>query len=271
MIALLLNGERVADPAHAISAEERGLQYGDGVFETMLLRDGQVRYFADHYARLRLGCKRLGIASPDIDLIESDVAKILRVGNEGVLKLIVTRGVGGRGYRSAPSLRPTRMLSLYALSAADSLPGITARWCNTRLARNPQLAGIKHLNRIEQVLAQNEWRDASIAEGLMLDTEGELICATAANVFFFSERTLVTPDLRFSGIRGVMRAQVLSMARLLKIDAEERSVWPQELAAASEVFVTNAIRGLRPVLHLDAQTWQVGPVTQQLTAALSRS
>jgi 4-amino-4-deoxychorismate lyase len=270
MIALLLNGESVADAAHAISAEERGLQYGDGVFETMLLRDGQVRYLEDHYARLRLGCERLGIASPDINIIESDIALILRVANEGVLKLIVTRGAGGRGYRSTKSLHPTRMLSLYSLGVADSTPGITARWCDTRLARNSQLAGIKHLNRIEQVLAQNEWHDASIAEGLMLDTEGELICATAANVFFFSDRTLVTPDLRFSGIRGVMRLQVLSMARLLKIDVEERSVWPQELASASEVFVTNAIRGLRPVLRLDAQTWQVGPVTQQLAAALSR-
>jgi 4-amino-4-deoxychorismate lyase len=271
MIALLLNGQSVADVAHAISAEDRGLQYGDGVFETMLLRDGQVRYLADHYARLLLGCERLGIVPPTMKVIESDIAQMLRVGSEGVLKLIVTRGAGGRGYRSMPSLQPTRVLSLHALPAADTAPGITARWCDTRLARNPQLAGIKHLNRIEQVLAQNEWHDANIAEGLMLDTEGELICATAANVFFFSERTLVTPDLRFSGIRGVMRAQVLSMARLLKIDVEERSVWPQELAAASEVFVTNAIRGLRSVVRLDAQNWQIGPVTQQLTAALSWS
>jgi 4-amino-4-deoxychorismate lyase len=271
MIALLVNGQSVADVAHAISAEERGLQYGDGLFETMLLRDGQVRCLADHYARLLLGCERLGIVPPGIDIIQSDIVKILRVANEGVLKLILTRGAGGRGYRSMPSLQPTRMLSLHALPAADNAPGITARWCDTRLARNTQLAGIKHLNRIEQVLAQNEWHDATIAEGLMLDTEGELICATAANIFFFSERTLVTPDLRFSGIRGVMRGQILSMARLLKIDVEERSVWPQELAAASEVFVTNAIRGLRPVVRLDAQTWQVGPIAQQLITALSRS
>jgi 4-amino-4-deoxychorismate lyase len=271
MIALLVNGQSVADAAHAISAEERGLQYGDGVFETMLLQDGQVRYLADHYARLEMGCERLGIAPPIIDIIKSDIAQVARVANDGVLKLIVTRGAGGRGYRSTTSLQPTRMLGLHPLPATDNTPGITVRWCNTRLARNAQLAGIKHLNRIEQVLAQNEWHDTHIAEGLMLDTEGELICATAANVFFFSERTLVTPDLRFSGIRGVMRAQVLSMARLLKIDVEERSVWPQELAAASEVFVTNAIRGLRPVLRLDAQTWQVGPIAQQLTSALSRS
>jgi 4-amino-4-deoxychorismate lyase len=271
MIALLVNGQIVADVTHAISAEERGLQYGDGVFETMLLRDGQVRWLPDHYARLQLGCERLGIAPPTIDIIKSDIAQVVRVANDGVLKLIVTRGSGGRGYRSTPSLQPTRVLGLHTLPAADTTPGITVRWCDTRLARNAQLAGIKHLNRIEQVLAQNEWHDAHIAEGLMLDTEGELICATAANVFFFSERTLVTPDLRFSGIRGVMRAQVLSMARLLKIDVEERSVWPQELAAASEVFVTNAIRGLRPVVRLGAQTWQVGPIAQQLSSALSRS
>ena len=271
MIALLVNGKSVADTAHAISAEERGLQYGDGIFETMLLRDGQVRYFADHYARLQLGCERLSITPPAIDIIKSDIAQIVRVANAGVLKLTLTRGAGGRGYRSAPSLQPTRMLGLHPLPTVENTSGIAVRWCDTRLARNAQLAGIKHLNRIEQVLAQNEWHDAHFAEGLMLDTEGELICATAANVFFFSERTLVTPDLRFSGIRGVMRAQVLAMARLLKIDVEERSVWPQELAAASEVFVTNAIRGLRPVVRLDVQTWQVGPIAQQLSAALSRS
>jgi 4-amino-4-deoxychorismate lyase len=204
-------------------------------------------------------------------VLRADLAQASTLAHDGVLKLIVTRGAGGRGYRASSALQPTRILSLHDLPKSEASQGIAVRWCETRLARNAQLAGIKHLNRLEQVLAQNEWRDEQIAEGLMLDTEGELICATAANVFIVSERTLVTPDLRFSGIRGVMRQHVILTAHRLGIEVEERAVWPQELMSAGEVFVTNAVRGLRSVLQLEHCTWQPGPVVQRLTAALSLS
>jgi len=104
----------------------------------------------------------------------------------------------------------------------------------------------------------------------MLDTEDEVICATAANLFLVSEDTLVTPDLRFSGIRGVMREQVLSKAMSLNIDVQERAVRTKEVLGASEVFLTSTVRGLRPVVRLDDRTWQIGPIVTRLIAALSR-
>jgi len=269
MIALLVNGQLRADCTSAIDAQDRGLHYGDGVFETMLLQNGKVRFLTNHYARLKAGCERLAIPAPTDTTIAGDVELLGRIAAEGVVKLIVTRGVGGRGYRSTAALTPSRITSLHAMPLSDGAQGIAVRWCRTRLARNVQLAGIKHLNRLEQVLAQNEWHDGQIAEGLMLDTEDEVISATAANVFLVSEGVLVTPDLRFSGIRGVLRDQVLVKAVSLGIEVQERAVRAKELLNASEVFLTSSVRGLRPVVRLDERTWQIGPIASRLLAALS--
>ncbi|MBC7984817.1 MAG: aminodeoxychorismate lyase [Candidatus Obscuribacterales bacterium] len=270
MIALLINGEPAADIAHAISAADRGLQYGDGVFETMRLYSGEVQYWQDHYARLQAGCVRLGIAVPTLDVCGNDIAKLATHAPNAVVKLMVTRGVGGRGYRPTAGLDTTRITSLHPLPSAQPEGGIAVRWCTTRWARNPQLAGIKHLNRLEQVLAQNEWHDEIIAEGLMSDTEGELISATAANVFIVSGNVLATPDLRYCGIRGVMRKRVLMTAVTLGIRIEERALWPRDLLSAQEVFITNAIRGIRYVRTLlEERHWQLGPVTQRIISQLT--
>lgn len=263
----LINGEPLATGARAVGAQDRGLQYGDGLFETMRIVKGRVRFWNDHYARLQLGCKRLAMHAPARDLLEREIQRLIAKAPDAVLKLLVTRGESGRGYRPASDSTPTRILSVHPVPES-SLTEIAVRWCAMRMARNAQLAGVKHLNRLEQVLAQNEWRDERIAEGLMLDTEGEVVCATAANLFIVSEGVLVTPDLRFSGVRGVMRGQVLAAARSLKIDVDERSVWPDELPAASEVFVTNAVRGIRSVVALEETTWPAGPVASRLMQAL---
>src|SRR5215471_865923 len=159
MLAAVVNGSKVRDVQHAIALEDRGLAYGDGVFETMLLRQGQVRFVEDHLARLEFGCKRLGISAPSIDALKNDLQLIAGAQNDGVIKLIVTRGAGGRGYRASADLAPTRIAILYASIEPDAEDGIEVRWCATRLARNATLAGIKHLNRLEYVLAHNEWND----------------------------------------------------------------------------------------------------------------
>ena len=256
-IAILVNGSRPLDLGHAVAANDRGLHYGDGVFETALLNEGAVRFLDAHLERLVQGCERLGIPLPSIDALRSEIDTVTANLRSGVLKLIVTRGVAqSRGYRPETSSASTRIVALYAAPNHAQPPAeIQVKWCETRLGRNARLAGIKHLNRLEQVLAQAEWRDTAIAEGLMLDTEGELVCGTASNVFIVREGTLFTPDLRFCGVRGVMRAQVLRAARALNIPISEEPLWPDDLLQAQEVFVTNAVRGIRSVDQLDLTRW----------------
>lgn len=264
-LTTLVNGIAPADPALAIAANDRGLSYGDGLFETMLLRDGMVRFLSSHLSRLQAGCRRLDIGYPETALA-ADIAQISTTAHEGVVKVILTRGPGGRGYRPLEGAQGTRIVSLHPLPAGSG--SIIARWCELRLSRNPALAGMKHLNRLEQVLAQREWNDQDIGEGLMLDTEGELVGGTASNVFIVRQGMLLTPDLRFCGVWGVMREQVLRAAAKLGLQSGEEPLWPHDLDAASEVFVTNAVRGLRSVIALDEHRWSAGPIARRLSAAL---
>jgi 4-amino-4-deoxychorismate lyase len=269
MLAARVDGTAVTDNWSGIGIENRGFQYGDGLFETAALIGGRVRFLDGHLSRLQHGCERLSIPMPQSDLLAQEIAQVTAGHERGVVKVIVTRGAGGRGYRPVDGVASKRVVALY--SAPESLAadvGIEIRWCTTRCARNAQLAGMKHLNRLEQVLAQAEWRDAAIAEGLMTDTEGELVSGTSSNVFLVIEGVLVTPDLRYAGVAGVMRGQVLKIAQAQDWHCEERAVWPEEVMHATEVFVTNAVRGIRPVLKLGERHWNVGSVTRGIASAL---
>jgi 4-amino-4-deoxychorismate lyase len=265
-LAVLIDGAAPRDLASGVAVNERGLHYGDGVFETALLANGRVRFLEQHLERLNEGCERLGIPVPDRATLLGEIERITKPLRSGVLKIIVTRGVG-RGYRPPANAQPTRMVVMYAAPATIKAQ-IAVQWCETRLGRNPRLAGVKHLNRLEQVLAQAELRDAGVDEGLMLDTEGELVCATSGNVFVVREGLLITPDLRFCGVRGVMRRQVLCAAVQLGIATREEPLWPHDLNAASEAFVTNAVRGVQSIIALDALHWGEAPVAAALRKAL---
>lgn len=265
--AVLVNGIEPDDAAHAIAIDDRGLNYGDGLFETALVTDCRVRFLEDHLQRLSDGCERLGIAAPDRDVLRSEIERVIGATTEGVLKIVVTRGTATRGYRPQSSVEPTRIVALHA-APSSTQSTVALRWCETRLARNARLAGIKHLNRLEQVLAQAEWDDGSIAEGLMLDTEGEVVCATASNVFVVRDSVVLTPDLRFAGVRGIMRLQVLRAARQAGVVVSEEPLWPQDIESASEVFVTNAVRGIRSAVALGSLQWRAGPVADKLRKAV---
>jgi 4-amino-4-deoxychorismate lyase len=254
--AVLVNGISPADPLQAIAVEDRGLHYGDGLFESALLVQGRVRFLEQHLHRLALGCERLGI-------VLSGSAE------RAVLKIVVSRGVGPRSYRPSSRSKTTRIVALYPAPPQPPGQRLALRWCETRLGRNARLAGIKHLNRLEQVLAQAEWYDESIVDGLMLDTEGELVSGTASNVFVVRGGVLVTPDLRFCGVLGIMRAEVLRLAHELGIAVSVEPLWPHDVEAASEVFITNAVRGIRSVTELGAWRWTDAPIADRLRKALN--
>jgi 4-amino-4-deoxychorismate lyase len=265
---VLVNGIAVSDPLHAIAVDDRGLCYGDGVFETMLVKDGTVRFIDDHLARLTLGCQALRIPCADDVLLRREIEQLSTTAPECIVKIIVTRGTSGRGYRAPEDANSTRIVSRHAITSPSPVAGIATCWCDTRLGRNPALASIKHLNRLEQVLAQSEFSAAEFGEGLMLDSEGEVISGTATNLFAVIDGVLCTPDLRNCGIRGVMRAQVLKAARRLSLTTTECALQPDDLARATELFVTNAIRGIVPVKSLGAQQYPANDLARTLANTL---
>jgi 4-amino-4-deoxychorismate lyase len=240
-----INGRR----STRIDSRDRGLQYGDGLFETMRIRRGEVRFLDQHLERLFAGCRRLRIAGPPGAELRRELEHIAGRRKEGVLKLIVTRGVSSlRGYRPTGRERCTRILALHPLpSAALTASPVRIRLCATPLGINPGLAGLKTLNRLESVLARAEWNSERIWEGLMRDVDENIVCGTMSNLFVRSGFTLVTPVLDRCGVAGVMRRWILENAGDMALRPSERRVRWQDLREADEVFVTNAVVGLKSV------------------------
>jgi 4-amino-4-deoxychorismate lyase len=223
----------IADPG--VRASDRGLQYGDGLFETMSVRQGRIVLLERHLARLARGCERLGIGNvPDTEL-RRELQCAAEQPGAGMVKLILTRGVQPRGYRPDPQLTPTRIVTAYPAPAypADwTRGGVQLRLCDLRLSEQPRLAGLKHLNRLEQVLARQEWSAPVPQEGLLLDAAGRVIGGTMSNVFACIDGQLVTPSLERCGVAGVMREAVLELARARGIDCRQRDLPLPELLRA---------------------------------------
>ena len=244
--AALINGT----PAGSIDIQDRGLAYGDGLFETIAIRCGGPCLWLEHMTRLSAGAERLGIPMPAEGLWRDEVRRLTGVARTATVKLILTRGTGARGYRPPLRPKPSRILLLYPTADPSprwSRPEVAVRLCATRLGANPALAGVKHLNRLEQVMAQAEWTDPDIAEGLMCDVHGNLIGGTMTNLFLFREGTLLTPRLHQAGVSGTVRQRVLCQAPALGIPVRETRLRPADLLRADGAFLTNALIGCRPI------------------------
>jgi 4-amino-4-deoxychorismate lyase len=265
---ILVNGLR----QDSVPASDRGLNYGDGVFETIAVRDSRCLLWDAHLARLYDGLKRLRFAGiPDRRLIQDEAGTLAAEIGHGIVKIVVTRGSGERGYRVHGDESPNRVISAFPWNSSITTAretGVAVRVCELRLPPEPAaLSGIKHLNRLPQVLARLEWA-GEYEEGLLLDEQGRLIEGTMSNVFLVRDGALVTPDLRRCGMTGVMRAQLLRCAASLRMPLEVRDVPAQEMARASEVFLTNSVIGIWPVRRLDGTDLAAGPVTPALQSAL---
>jgi len=235
----------------SISADDRGLNYGDGVFETILVHEGRLVWWPEHWHRLMLGAKLLEIPVPEESDVFGHALELAQGQQRAVLKLVLTRGSGGRGYLPPEESVPTVVLSMHTAPETVVAP-IAVRWCETTLAIQPLLAGFKHLNRLEQVLARSEWRDPDIFEGLLRDAEGRVICATAANVFIRIDGRWLTPRVDRCGIAGIARGWLLA-----NLDgADEADFGQAELLRSDAVFLCNAVRGILPVGRLGERHWQ---------------
>jgi len=249
----------------SIAADDRGLSYGDGLFETVLLVNDRAPLWSRHMARLAEGCARLLLPAPDVEQLARETAQAGAGLARVVVRITLTRGAGPRGYAMPDPARTTRIV---AASPAPMTPpdwyysGVRVRLCALRLGQQPRLAGIKHLNRLEQVLARAEWNAADIAEGILCDAGARVIGATAANLFAVIGGRLLTPALDRCGVAGVARAEVLAH----RPDCAVRDLTMTELMQADEVFLTNSVRGILPVTALDDRRWPIGPVARALQA-----
>ena len=242
-IVALVNGA----PGDAVSIRDRGLQYGDGLFETLRCERGRVRWFERHMARLQLGCERLGLPMPERALLRFELESLARGTARGIAKLILTRGEAtARGYRPSGRERPTRLVTLHPWPApppGEFRVGLSA----VPLGVNRLLGGIKHLNRLEQVLAQQAAAGAQLDEVLMGTEAGDIICGSASNLFVAVEDRLLTPPTTDCGVAGVMRSLVIDAAARLGIPLYITPVSAALLAAARSLFLTNVRLGIQPI------------------------
>ena len=271
MVNILINGE----VKETISVNDRGLLYGDGLFETMAVHNNSIPLWETHWQRLSLGCQKLSINLPVKEIIEKEIALLCNSQNKPrfVIKLVVTRGEGQRGYRFKENQDATRILSCHAWPnhpESFQLEGVAVCYCETILSENKNLAGVKHLNRLEQVLARNEWGD-DFQEGLMLTAQGKVIDGTMSNVFAVIDGKVYTPGLSLSGVAGVMRNTVINIAKEKKILISEKEFTKSELEMADELFLTNSLFGIWPIKNIGGKQFtNVGKVTKQLQEEINK-
>ncbi|MDH3977583.1 MAG: aminodeoxychorismate lyase [Gammaproteobacteria bacterium] len=265
----LINGASVSE----VAVTDRGLNYGDGLFETVAIRNGSARFIDYHLERLSEGAKRLSL-SLDVQSLLPEIAETLEGHKHGVMKLMLTRGSGPRGYRPEKSASPMRIMGISETIISDTdfyQQGINLRYCETPFSVNPVLAGMKTLNRLEQVLAQSEWEAHDVQEGLMSTLNCELVSGTMTNVFIVKEGELQTPDLSNAGIAGVMRRVVIEQANRINVPVRTCSIYRADLEEADEVFVTNSLIGLWPVKAIENQLFKPGAITRSIMGALAKA
>lgn len=266
MNALITRLFRGTEPVDAIDPADRGFAYGDGLFETMRVHHGRVPWLDAHLGRLLRDANRLRLPVPPDGWLREQIRTLAAdAPAHAVLKLMLSRGSGGRGYAPPRDAKPTLVLALHPLP--PPLPKLLAvRWCRTRAGIQPALAGMKHLNRLEQVLARAEWTTSAIDEGLMLDTADEVVGATSANVFALVFGLWITPPVNMHGVAGTMRSWVLANA-----SAREAPLTRPMVEAADAVFLCNAVRGILPVGSLGDRRWAVHPALDAIRRRLHKA
>jgi 4-amino-4-deoxychorismate lyase len=248
-----------------VPVDDRGLRYGDGVFETVRIADGVPIWWDAHLARLERGCVALGLAMPPTGLLAAELACLFPAGGDGVLRLQLTRGDGERGYRPESGTPSRRILVRSAVPPPLRQP-LAVGWAGLRLAIQPQLAGLKHLNRLEQVLAARECVAQGFDDVLVMDADDAVTCGVASNLFLVRDGRLQTPLLDRCGIAGTCRGWLLAAHPDVRVARLSRA----EVEQADELFLCNSVRGILPVRRLGDRELPPGPFTRALARQLAR-
>ncbi|MFV1984596.1 MAG: aminodeoxychorismate lyase [Thiohalomonadales bacterium] len=251
---------------------DRGLHYGDGLFETIAIKSGIPELLDEHIARLKESCERLKFINVDFLKIKKTIRHNANNLGKGIIKLIVTRGSGGRGYLIPDDMTPTYLLLQYPwpdYNIENWDKGVTIRKCDIVPGNQPLLAGMKHLNRLENVLARMELKNTIFQEGILCDSEQNVIEATSSNVFIVINNKIITPKLEKCGVSGVMRDQVIKKAIANNMQIEIQDIPYKTLLDADEIFLTNSVIGIWPVANLNERMYSEFPITRKLMILLN--
>ncbi|WP_432719522.1 aminodeoxychorismate lyase [Jeongeupia wiesaeckerbachi] len=243
-------------PAESLPLADRSIQFGDGVFRTLYIRDGGIPFWQRHMAKLAHDAAALGIVAPSPEAWLADLR--VHATASATIKLVLTRGESPRGYAVPADCTPHRITQIASPAPTiDRRAGITVRVCETRASWQPRLAGIKHLNRLENVLARSEWSDSVVFDGLLLDRDGDVVEGTMSNVLLLERGALLTPRLDGGGVAGVMRDVAFEAATAVGWQAGEARISLQRLRRAERVWLCNSLIGLVPVARLGDHSWPV--------------
>ncbi len=259
-----------------IDSWDRGVQFGDGVFETILILDDKPQNFERHINRLVESLSRLSISNKESDLslhISNTLADIISKSelHSGVLKVLVTRGDSARGYAVPKGLTSNITFFYNPLPVIDCnlyQIGVDLKFCSTQCSINPQLSGMKHLNRLENVLARQEL-DTEY-EGLMQNHLGNVVEGIMSNIFFERESVLYTPKLDLSGVKGVMRGTIFELCEKSNIDVQVIDIKSDDMNVFQSAFICNSVIGILPVKSIDKRVLNVGTITKQLQTLMDK-
>jgi len=258
-----------------ISPLDRGFAYGDGVFRTMKVVNGLPLHWPQHYQKLVADCAVIGIVCPVAEILVDDLQHLFTPNETAVAKITITRGEGERGYAVPAVTMPTRMVSKskypqYApLNFTD---GVQLKVCETTLSAQPKLAGIKHLNRLENVMARMEWQNDAVFDGILLDTNSNAVECTMSNIFARYGINLVTPTLNQCGVAGITRQQILNLASVLNLNVVVDFLPLSKLLNADEVIICNSLYGAFQATKINhnelTETWQPQALAGAIRAQL---
>lgn len=264
----LINGK----PGTGLTPFDRGFAYGDGVFRTLPVIHGAPQCWEQHYRKLSEDCNALKIVCPSAELLHEDIALLTESDASSAIKIIITRGESARGYAVPALAQPTRVVIRSDLPDYPQhffSEGVNLHLCHMRLSQQPRLAGVKHLNRLENVLARMEWVDPHLADGVLLDQHGHVIECTMSNLFIREGVTLITPDLSQCGVAGVTRQRIIDCSASLGYDLKVAHIPLERLLMADEVVICNSLYGVWQVRQLDNRRWPADSLAETLRNGLN--
>ena len=261
---VLINGAQQSK----ISIFNRNIQFGDGLFETCVIENKKILFWVNHFARLNKGCEQLKISRVDESVWLSDVKKALSLCSYDrcVVKLILSRGESLRGYGFKDDIKPVRAVIVSELQKVTFNKSFCLEYCQSGYASNPKLAGIKHCNRLEQVLARAGLKSD---EGIMLDENHNVISVTQGNIYAIHGNTLITPKLDKCGVEGTRRDVILDLAKLLGIKVKVDTLSVKELGQANEVFISNSIIGIQSISQIGDISFSENLITKKIKDAFT--